>query len=178
MTVRGWGNKTIAELQILCDPLWRALSKEEKAKYKHEKKRAKRMELDRAVKERQAQELMEKQATELRRKQAEDLRKKQDLSTQALRMARGFMLLKKKTKIVLLEMITPSLAFVAPEIELDRVQKHLEKTPRTRIEESEVRKGSLGFCSYSKDGLMYRCEVLSSDRKKVNRNFSLLSNYF
>ena len=72
MTVRGWGNKTIAELQILCDPLWRALSKEEKAKYKHEKKRAKRMELDQAVKERQAQELMEKQAALLASKTAAD----------------------------------------------------------------------------------------------------------
>ena len=29
--VRGWANKSGAELQKLCDPLWKALSKEEKA---------------------------------------------------------------------------------------------------------------------------------------------------
>ena len=36
--VRGWANKSGAELQKLCDPLWKALSKEEKAVYKEQKK--------------------------------------------------------------------------------------------------------------------------------------------
>ena len=163
----GWGGKSNAELQILCDPLWRALSQEEKAKYKNLKKRAKRAELDQAVRERQAQEEKERQIKEFKLAKEKE-RQAEELKTQSLRMARGFMLLKqKKTKIVLLEMVSPSIVCIAPEIELGRVQKHLERFPRVKIEKSEKMKGTKGFCSFSGDGMLYRCEIISSDRRKV-----------
>ena len=93
-------------------------------------------------------------------------------------MARGFMLFKqKKTKIVLLEMVTANIVHIAPEIELDRVQKHLEKYPRVKIDKSEASRGTRGFCMFSEDGKMYRCEIVSCDRKQVMRSFFGLTNY-
>ena len=43
---------------MLCDPLWRALSQEEKDKYK-EKKKSRRTHLEEAVRERQERDLRE-----------------------------------------------------------------------------------------------------------------------
>ena len=98
--------------KVLCDPLWRALSQEEKDKYK-EKKRSRRTHLEEAVRERQERDLREKErAAQLKKERylKEKERKAQDLQTQALRMARGFMLFKqKKTKIVLLEMVNANI---------------------------------------------------------------------
>ena len=42
--VPGWSNRSNAELQRLCDPLWKALSKEEKAVYKEKKRSLRRTE--------------------------------------------------------------------------------------------------------------------------------------
>ena len=152
MKVKGWRNKTNAELQKLCDPLWKALSKEEKEKYKSKKKQGKRAELDRHVAERQRQDKLEK-----------------ELDIRSLRLARDQFLVKKKSKkkIALLGMETPSTAYVAPERELRRVQDFLQKCQRTRIGELFVRKGIVAFTNFSKDGLMYRCRVLSCDKEKV-----------
>ena len=166
--------------KVLCDPLWRALSQEEKDKYK-EKKKSRRTHLEEAVRERQERDLREKERTAQLKKERylkEKERKAQDLQTQALRMARGFMLFKqKKTKIVLLEMVTANIVHIAPEIELDRVQKHLEKYPRVKIDKSEASRGTRGFCMFSEDGKMYRCEIVSCDRKQVMRSFFGLTNY-
>ena len=46
-SVPAWSNKTNTELQLLCDPLWRALPKEEKDKYKAVKKEQRRAEQER-----------------------------------------------------------------------------------------------------------------------------------
>ena len=150
--MKGWRNKSNAELQHLCDPLWKALSKEEKDRYKNMKKRGKRAELDAHVKERQRQDQLEK-----------------ELDIRSLRLARDQFLVKKKSKkkIILLGMETPNIAYVAPERELRRVQDFLQKCARTKIDKLFIRKGIVGFTSFSKDGLMYRCLVVSCDKKKV-----------
>ena len=155
--VKGWRNKTNAELQKLCDPLWKALSKEEKDRYKNMKKKGKRAELDKHVMERQRQDKLEK-----------------ELDIRSLRLARDQFLVKKKSKkkIVLLGMESPSTAYVAPERELLRVQDFLQKCERKRIDKLFIRKGLVGFTRYSKDGKMYRCLVLSCDKRKVN-NYKL-----
>ena len=55
-----------------------------------------------------------------------------------------------------------------PRRELLRVQEFLQKCERNRIDKLFIRKGIVGFTSFSKDGMMYRCLVLSCDKKKVN----------
>ena len=55
-SIQAWAHKSNAELQFLCDPLWKALSKEEKDKYKSKKKQAKWAELDKHVKDRQRED--------------------------------------------------------------------------------------------------------------------------
>ena len=92
-----------------------------------------------------------------------------ELDIRSLRLARDQFLVKKnsKKKIILLGMETPSIALVAPERELHRVQAFLQKCERTIIDKLFVRKGIVGFTRYSKDGKMYRCLVLSCDKEKV-----------
>ena len=150
-TEEGWERKTNTELQTLCDPLWRALSREEKNEYKSQGKKAKRLDLDLHVKERQRQE-----------------RFVEELDVKSLELARHqLVFMKKKTKVVLLEMITPGTVYVAPEKELGRVEKFLQKCPRNKIDKFFVRAGVVGFTRFSEDGKMYRCQVLSSNMKKV-----------
>ena len=155
-TVPGWAHKTNAELQALCDPLWRALSKKEKDRYKSKKKQARKAVLDKHVKDRQREDKLAK-----------------ELDIRSLRLARDQFLVKKrsKKKIILLEMTAPNTAYVAPERELLRVQEFLQKCPRNSIGKLFVREGVVAFTSFSKDGKMYRCQVLSCQGKKVTESF-------
>ena len=77
----GWAHKTNAELQILCDPLWRALSKKEKDRYKSKKKQARKAVLDKHVKDRQREDKLAK-----------------ELDIRSLRLARDQFLVKKRSK--------------------------------------------------------------------------------
>ena len=54
--VPGWANRSNAELQRLCDPLWKALSKEEKAVYKEQKKMLRKTERENRLQVRIPQE--------------------------------------------------------------------------------------------------------------------------
>ena len=54
--VSGWANRSNAELQRLCDPLWKALSKEEKAVYKEQKKALRKTERENRLQVRIPQE--------------------------------------------------------------------------------------------------------------------------
>merc|ERR1719460_1770164 len=52
----GWANKGNHELQVLCDPLWRALAREEKDIYKMMKKDLKMADRMKLIEERKAEE--------------------------------------------------------------------------------------------------------------------------
>ena len=54
--VPGWANRSNAELQLLCDPLWKALSKEEKSVYKEQKKALRKTERENRLQVRIPQE--------------------------------------------------------------------------------------------------------------------------
>ena len=54
--VPGWAGKSNPELQVLCNPLWKKLSKEEKAKYKDVQKSLKRRDREARVQVRIPQE--------------------------------------------------------------------------------------------------------------------------
>ena len=54
--VSGWANRSNAELQLLCDPLWKALSKEEKTVYKEQKKALRKTERENRLQVRIPQE--------------------------------------------------------------------------------------------------------------------------
>ena len=153
-TMPGWANKKNHELQVLCDSLWKALSKEEKAKYKQMSKDKKREDLENAAEV--AQEAVK----------AEFLQRFQNLSLDPY--------INGLTKIYLLDVLSVTYVTVAPEAEMKKVQKFLLRNDfdLVRINPDFVEIGLQALARFSEDDQLYRCKVTEKNGNyiKVFRN--------
>ena len=140
-TKPGWVNKKNHELQVLCDSLWKALSKEEKARYKQMSKDKKREDL----------EIATETAKEAVR--AEFLQKFQNLSL--VPYINGL------TRIYLLDVLSVTHITMAPEAEIKKIQRFLLRNDfdLVKINPDFVEIGLQGLARFSEDNKLYRCRV-------------------
>ena len=144
----GWASKGNTELQSLCDPLWRALPKEEKDKYKLKKKEMRLAE---------------------RMNVANAYVRRNNIDTTSY--PDTFFSKDEKTAAILLDVVSVTKIRVAPEREIKKVQKFLAKNQDKfgKIDPSRVVVGMNAVARFSEDGELYRCRVtkLSKDLVKV-----------
>jgi len=140
-TKPGWINKKNHELQVLCDSLWKALSKEEKARYKQMSKDKKREELGIAAEA--AQDAV----------RAEFLMKFQNLSLDPY--------INGLTRIYLLDVISVTHVSIAPEAEIKKIQRFLHRNDfdLVKINPDFVEIDLQGLARFSEDSKLYRCKV-------------------
>jgi len=139
-TRSGWANKGNQELQVLCDPLWRALPRAEKEKYKMMKKEFKMADRNKLVEERQAEEARKKPKPDA-----------------WLKFFSG-----DKTRVYLMDVLSISKVRVSPEKEIKKMQKFLSKDDLDLVHFNPdmVFVGLEAIARYSEDNSLYRCRVV------------------
>ena len=146
----GWANKGNHELQVLCDPLWRALPRAEKEKYKMMKKEFKMADRNKLVEERQAEEARKKPKPDA-----------------WLKFFSG-----DKTRVYLMDVLSITKVRVSPEKEIKKMQKFLSKDDLDLVHFNPdmVFVGLEAIARYSEDNSLYRCRVvdIQDDIAKVS----------
>jgi len=145
----GWANRGNHELQVLCDPLWRALAREEKDRYKMMKKDFKMADRMKLVEERKAEEA-----------------KMQPRSDAWLKFFSGV-----KTRVYVMDVLSISKVRVSPEKEIKKMQKFLSQDDLdlVQLNPDMVFVGLEAIARYSEDNSLYRCRVtdIQEDIAKV-----------
>ena len=152
----GWANKGNHELQVLCDPLWRALAREEKDKYKMMKKDFKMADRMKLIEERKAEEA-----------------KMKPRSDAWLKFFSG-----DKTRVYVMDVLSISKVRVSPEKEIKKMQKFLSQDDLELVQFNPdmVFVGLEAIARYSEDNSLYRCRVtdIQEDTAKVGYFSSML----
>ena len=152
----GWANKGNHELQVLCDPLWRALAREEKDKYKMMKKDLKMADRMKLIEERKAEEA-----------------KMKPRSDAWLKFFSG-----DKTRVYVMDVLSISKVRVSPEKEIKKMQKFLSQDDLELVQFNPdmVFVGLEAIARYSEDNSLYRCRVtdIQEDTAKVGYFSSML----
>ena len=146
----GWANKGNHELQVLCDPLWRALAREEKYKYKMMKKDFKMAVRIKLNEERKVEEA-----------------KMKPRSDAWLKFFSGV-----KTRVYVMVVLSISKVRVSLEKEIKKKQKFLsqEDLDLVQLNPDMVFVGLEAIARYSEDNSLYRCRVtdIQEDIVKVS----------
>ena len=151
----GWANKGNHEL-VLCDPLWRALAREEKYKYKMMKKDFKMAVRIKLNEERKVEEA-----------------KMKPRSDAWLKFFSGV-----KTRVYVMDVLSISKVRVSLEKEIKKKQKFLsqEDLDLVQLNPDMVFVGLEAIARYSEDNSFYRCRVtdIQDDTAKVSYFSSML----